>query len=123
MRGSSGFYSLYLFVLLLFVSMGIGGYFYLTSQNKNHQISSHILLQMGVYEESIKQIVRVCLKKYGLKECKVIDLDLGDGFLAKSRIKEEAMWIVLDLSLEYQNPLNSLILRKSKREIWEIKES
>lgn len=118
---SRGFYSFYVFVLIVFVGMAIAGYFSRTGRISEDRAHNHIAMQMEIISSDLFDLGKACLKKNSFKRCQSLKLSL-EGYSASlliNQCQEEAC--IVDVWVEKISPLSSLPLRYTKREIWNLK--
>lgn len=118
---SRGFYSFYVFVLVAFIGLAIFGYFAGIGRSKTEGAMDHMAIQMEIFASNLSDLGKACLKKYSLSQCQQLEFDLNGyrALFVLSHCKEDVC--VADLLVEKISPLDSNLLRHTKREIWNLK--
>lgn len=118
---SRGFYSFYVFVLIVFIALALTGYFSSFGRAKIDKSQDHILMQMEIFSKDLLNLGKECVKKYSLNQCQVLFFDL-EGYMLKFFIQQCQEEICLvDVLIERLSPFSSLPMRYSRREIWNLK--
>lgn len=118
---SRGFYSFYVLVLLVFIGMGVWGFYTWKGRGEDFKIQEHLRIQLGIYAKNLSNFGKICLSQYSLDTCKNLSFDF-EGYQAHftlSSCKKDLC--VMDLSIEVISPLNSQLLRYTQRAIWDLK--
>lgn len=118
---SRGFYSFYVLVLLVFIGMGIWGFYVWRGREEDFKAQEHLNIQLRIYARNLSDFGKVCLRQYSLEQCKNLYFDF-EGYqahLSLSSCKQDIC--VMDLSIEVISPLNSQLLRYTQRAIWDLK--
>lgn len=119
-RYSKGFYSFYVFVLLLFIGLAIGQYFSLGGREQSSKIKRHIEIQMKIYASNLLDLGKSCVRRYPISSCKRLHFDF-DGYQGEffmSSCKKQIC--IIDLALETISPLDSSLIRYTQRAIWDL---
>lgn len=117
---SKGFYSFYVFVLLVFVSLAIVQYFSLEGRDQSHSVKKHIEVQMKIYASNLLDFGKSCVRKHSISSCKNLNFDF-DGYRAQFFISScEGRICLIDLVLETQHMLDSNPIRYTQRLIWDM---
>lgn len=118
---SKGFYSFYVLILLVFIGMGVWGFYTWRGRGENFKAQEHLGIQLRIYAKNLSDFGKLCLRRYSLNDCKKLSFDF-EGYQAhfalSSCVKDLC---VVDLSIETISPLNSQPLRYTQRAVWDLK--
>lgn len=118
---SRGFYSFYVLILLIFIGMGVWGFYTSKGRGEDFKVQEHLSIQLSIYAKNLSDLGKLCLMQYPLDHCKDLSFDF-EGYQASfalSSCKKDLC--VMDLSVETISPLNSQLLRYTQRGIWDLK--
>lgn len=117
---SRGFYSFYVLVLLVFIGMGVWGFYTWRGREEDLKVQEHLMIQLRIYSKDLMEFGKVCLRRYSLNECKNLSFDF-EGYQAHFVLSFCAKKLcVVDASIETISPLNSQPLRYTQRAIWDL---
>lgn len=118
---SRGFYSFYVLVLVLFIGMGIWGFYSWRGRVENLEVQTHFLIQSKIYSKNLIELGKLCLRRYSLEKCKNLSFNF-EGYQAHFMLSSCSRDVcMMDVSIEVISLLNSQALRYTQRAIWDLK--
>lgn len=116
---SKGFYSFYVFVLLIFIALAINRYFSMNGRALGYESRNHMQIQMTIYASNLIELGKNCLRNYSVQSCKHLKFDF-EGYHSQffSLCQENAC--VIDVVIESRSILDSNPMRYTQRAIWNI---
>lgn len=118
---SRGFYSFYVFALLVFIGMGVWGFYVWQGRGSHLEVQEHLTRQLKIYSKNLADLGKACLRQYGLESCRSLHFDL-EGYQANFSITSCVQkTCIIDVSIEVISPLTSQVMRHTQRAIWDLK--
>ncbi|WP_027327193.1 hypothetical protein [Helicobacter pametensis] len=115
-----GFYSFYVFVLMAFIVLAIGMHFAKKGRELSEGVQTHLSIQMEILSHDLSNLGKTCIRRYGIDACRVLEFEL-EGYWMKFFLSScEDRVCLVDFAIERISPLDSLLVRHTRREIWRL---